>query len=74
MVWCRSIVTDEYLCVKGSDGTIFALGDAATVEQAKALSRAKVSPTLPFQILRTFLQYRNAFLLSPVVSAFSFPV
>ncbi|DBA82616.1 TPA: tubulin alpha 1, variant 2 [Trebouxia sp. C0004] len=37
----RSIVTDEYLCVKGSDGTIFALGDAATVEQAKALSRAK---------------------------------
>ncbi len=43
-------MTDEYLCVKGSDGTIFALGDAATVEQAKALSRAKVSLSLPFQI------------------------
>ena len=39
---CRSIVTDEYLCVKGSNGRIYALGDAATVEQPKALSRAKV--------------------------------
>ncbi|KAL3151414.1 tubulin alpha 1 [Trebouxia sp. C0009 RCD-2024] len=37
----RSIVTDEYLCVKGSKGTIYALGDAATVEQPKALDRAK---------------------------------
>lgn len=40
----RSIVTDEYLCVKGSKGTIYALGDAATVEQPKALDRAKVAP------------------------------
>ncbi len=67
-------MTDEYLCVKGSDGTIFALGDAATVEQAKALSRAKVSPALPFEIPKTFTQYRNAFLLAPGVSDFSFPV
>lgn len=37
----RSIVTDEYLCVKGSNGRMYALGDAATVEQPKALSRAK---------------------------------
>lgn len=29
----RSAVTDEYLRVKGSGGTIFALGDAATIEQ-----------------------------------------
>lgn len=43
-------MTDEYLCVKGSNGTIFALGDAATVEQAKALSRAKVSPLLPLEV------------------------
>lgn len=42
-IWCRSVVTDEYLCVKGSNGSIFAMGDAATVEQARALSRAKVS-------------------------------
>ena len=40
----RSIVTDEYLCVKGSKGTIFAMGDAATVEQPKALDTAKVLP------------------------------
>ncbi|KAK9830323.1 hypothetical protein WJX72_011009 [[Myrmecia] bisecta] len=33
----RSIVTDEYLCVKGSNGTIYALGDAATIEQERAL-------------------------------------
>lgn len=32
----RSAVTDEHLRVKGSNGTIFALGDAATIEQAKA--------------------------------------
>lgn len=29
----RSAVTDEYLRVKGSNGSIFALGDAATIEQ-----------------------------------------
>ena len=49
----RSIVTDEYLCVKGSKGTIFAMGDAATVEQPKALDRAKVlpCPVLPYVVL-----------------------
>ncbi|GAB4815644.1 hypothetical protein N2152v2_002690 [Parachlorella kessleri] len=31
----RSIVTDEYLRVKGSGGSIYALGDAATIEQDK---------------------------------------
>eukprot|EP00983_Pelagomonas_calceolata_P121172 1160776-Pelagomonas_calceolata.AAC.2 len=34
----RSILTDQYLEVKGSNGSIFALGDAATIEQPKALS------------------------------------
>lgn len=29
----RSIVTDGFLRVKGSDGSIFAFGDAATIEQ-----------------------------------------
>jgi NADH:ubiquinone reductase (non-electrogenic) len=37
----RSIITDEVLRVKGSDGTIFALGDAATIEQATALAKAE---------------------------------
>jgi NADH:ubiquinone reductase (non-electrogenic) len=37
----RSIVTDEYLRVKGSDGSIYALGDAATIEQPKSLDRAE---------------------------------
>lgn len=37
----RSIVTDEYLRVRGApDGSIFALGDAATIEQQKALDKA----------------------------------
>jgi hypothetical protein len=31
----RSAITDDWLRVKGSDGTMFALGDAATIEQAK---------------------------------------
>jgi len=29
----RSIVTDAFLRVKGSDGSIYAIGDAATIEQ-----------------------------------------
>ena len=33
---CRSLVTDNRLRVKGSGGTIFALGDAATVDQPRA--------------------------------------
>lgn len=37
----RSILTNEYLEVKGSNGTIFALGDAATIEQPKALTYAE---------------------------------
>lgn len=37
----RSIVTDEFLRVRGAPGgTIFALGDAATIEQQKALAKA----------------------------------
>ena len=39
----RSIVTDEYLRVKGSNGAIFAMGDAATVDQPRAITRAKAS-------------------------------
>ena len=31
-------MTDPYLCVKGSHGTIFALGDASTIEQAHQLA------------------------------------
>lgn len=29
----RSIITDEFLRVKGSNDTIYAIGDAATIEQ-----------------------------------------
>lgn len=29
----RSIITDEYLRVKGSNDSIYAIGDAATIEQ-----------------------------------------
>ncbi|KAI3439031.1 hypothetical protein D9Q98_001441 [Chlorella vulgaris] len=36
----RSAITDDWLRVKGSDGTMFALGDAATIEQAKAVEKA----------------------------------
>jgi NADH:ubiquinone reductase (non-electrogenic) len=37
----RSIITDEYLRVRGApDNSIFALGDAATIEQQKALDKA----------------------------------
>lgn len=39
---CRSIVTDDFLRVKGSSGTIFAMGDAATIDQPRALARAQV--------------------------------
>ncbi len=30
----RSIVTDQYLRVLGSEGSIYAIGDAATIQQA----------------------------------------
>ena len=30
----RSLMTDPFLCVKGSHGSIFAMGDAATIAQA----------------------------------------
>ncbi|KAK9843346.1 hypothetical protein WJX74_010709 [Apatococcus lobatus] len=36
----RSLKTNRHLQVQGTNGTIFALGDAATVEQEKALSHA----------------------------------
>jgi len=35
----RSIVTDAFLRVKGSDGSIYAIGDAATIEQERAVER-----------------------------------
>jgi NADH:ubiquinone reductase (non-electrogenic) len=38
---CRSILTDEFLRVKGSNGSIFAIGDAATIDQPKALDYAE---------------------------------
>lgn len=34
----RSILTDEHLRVKGSDGSIWAIGDAATIDQPKVRS------------------------------------
>ena len=37
----RSVVTDEFLRVKGSNGCIFAVGDAATIEQQRALDAAE---------------------------------
>jgi hypothetical protein len=37
---CRSALTDEYLRVKGSDGSIWAFGDASTIDQPRALQRA----------------------------------
>ncbi|KAJ9530429.1 hypothetical protein QJQ45_000803 [Haematococcus lacustris] len=36
----RSIMTDEYLRVNGSGGSIWAIGDAATIDQPKALDFA----------------------------------
>eukprot|EP01023_Acetabularia_acetabulum_P034139 TRINITY_DN32055_c0_g1_i3.p1 TRINITY_DN32055_c0_g1~~TRINITY_DN32055_c0_g1_i3.p1 ORF type:complete len:342 (-),score=66.83 TRINITY_DN32055_c0_g1_i3:370-1395(-) len=36
----RSIVTDRYLRVKGSNGTMWAMGDAATIAQEQALQYA----------------------------------
>ncbi|KIY96076.1 NADH dehydrogenase, extrinsic [Monoraphidium neglectum] len=33
----RSLLTDEFLRVKGSDGSIWAFGDAATIDQPKAV-------------------------------------
>jgi len=36
----RSILTDEFMRVKGSKGSIYAIGDAATIDQPKALERA----------------------------------
>ena len=33
-------MTDEHLRVRGSNGSIFALGDAATIEQARAVEKA----------------------------------
>eukprot|EP00882_Tetradesmus_deserticola_P003879 GHRQ01004103.1.p1 GENE.GHRQ01004103.1~~GHRQ01004103.1.p1 ORF type:complete len:615 (+),score=301.43 GHRQ01004103.1:630-2474(+) len=36
----RSALTDEYLRVKGSDGSIWAFGDACTIDQPRALQRA----------------------------------
>ena len=36
----HALKTDHHLVVKGSGGTIFALGDAATIQQDKALDHA----------------------------------
>jgi hypothetical protein len=35
-----SVVTDDFLRVKGSDGSMFAFGDASTIDQPRALQRA----------------------------------
>jgi hypothetical protein len=40
LLCCRSLLTDEFLRVKGSDGSIWAFGDAATIDQPRALQRA----------------------------------
>lgn len=37
----RSILTDDFLRVKGSNGSIWALGDAATIDQPKAIEHAE---------------------------------
>lgn len=37
----RSVLTDDYLRVKGSDGSIFAIGDSSTIFQPKAMERAE---------------------------------
>jgi len=37
----RSILTDEFMRVKGSEGSMFALGDSSTVDQPKALGYAE---------------------------------
>lgn len=37
---CRSLLTDEFMRVKGSDGSIWAFGDASTIDQPRALQRA----------------------------------
>ncbi len=37
----RSILTDEKLCVLGSNGSIYAIGDAATISLPKALDHAE---------------------------------
>ena len=34
----RSIVTDDYLRVIGTDGTVFSMGDAATIAQVTGTS------------------------------------
>ena len=61
----RSLVTDECLRVKGSEGTIFAMGDTATVDQPKAREYAAQlfdtfdrdgSGTLSFTELRALLK------------------
>ena len=43
MAWlCRSIICDQYLRVQGGNGSIYALGDAATIAQPRALEHAQV--------------------------------
>jgi NADH:ubiquinone reductase (non-electrogenic) len=37
----RRYITDKNLRVKGSEGTIFALGDCATIERPRSLSMAE---------------------------------
>lgn len=62
-------MTDEYLCVKGSNGTIFAMGDAATVEQPKAISRAKVSISTPCVMQK--LQHLNWYMAVTVATEYT---
>ena len=43
--WGRSIICDPYLRVRGGGGSIYALGDAATIAQPRALEHAQVACT-----------------------------
>lgn len=65
----RSLVTDEYLQVKGSGGKLFAMGDAATMDQPRAREYAAQlfeefdkdrSGTLDFTEMRQLLKAASA--------------
>ena len=52
----RSILTDEYLRVIGSEGTIYAMGDGATIFQVRlclypAKARLPIGLACPWQLL-----------------------
>lgn len=75
----RSLMTDPYLCVKGSHGTIFALGDAATIEQVSPgshrpppgpSSRSALSPASASTArLPSLSRYASSFVPAHLVTA-----